>query len=132
MRREKEEGAFTEARRKPWAGPRGLEAVLQGWRADRQVWPSFVLDEVTPARPGVHAPIPEEVAPAVREALRRRGIEQLFSHQAEAFQLARSGQSLVIATPTASGKSLCYNLPLLDRFAREPQARALYLFPTKA
>ncbi|OJH37975.1 DEAD/DEAH box helicase [Cystobacter ferrugineus] len=92
----------------------------------------MVLDEVTPARPGSHAPIPEGVAPQVREALRRRGIDRLFSHQAEAYELARSGRNLVIATPTASGKSLCYNLPLLDRFAREPQARALYLFPTKA
>ncbi|KFA92664.1 DEAD/DEAH box helicase [Archangium violaceum Cb vi76] len=109
-----------------------MDAVLQGWRDDRQLSPGFVLDEVTPARLGSYAPIPAEVAPQVREALLRRGIEQLFSHQAEAYQLARSGRSLVIATPTASGKSLCYNLPLLDRFAREPGARALYLFPTKA
>jgi len=132
MKREKEEGAFTGSRRKPWSGPRGLDAVLHGWREDRQLSPNFVLDEVTPARVGSYAPIPAEVAPQVREALQRRGIEQLFSHQAEAYQLARSGRSLVIATPTASGKSLCYNLPLLDRFAREPGARALYLFPTKA
>ena len=132
MKPEKEEGAFTGSRRKPWTGPRGLDAVLQGWRDNKKLWPDIVLDEVTPARPGAHAPIPEGVAPQVREALRRRGIEQLFSHQAQSFELARSGQNLVIATPTASGKSLCYNLPLLDRFAREPQARALYLFPTKA
>jgi len=132
MKREKEEGAFTGSRRKPWSGPRGLDAVLHGWREDRQLSPNFVLDEVTPARVGSYAPIPAEVVPQVREALQRRGIEQLFSHQAEAYQLARSGRSLVIATPTASGKSLCYNLPLLDRFAREPGARALYLFPTKA
>ena len=132
MKREKEEGAFTGSRRKPWSGPRGLDAVLHGWREDRQLSPNFVLDEVAPARVGSYAPIPTEVAPQVREALQRRGIEQLFSHQAEAYQLARSGRSLVIATPTASGKSLCYNLPLLDRFAREPGARALYLFPTKA
>jgi DEAD/DEAH box helicase domain-containing protein len=132
MKREKDEGAFTGSRRKPWTGPRGLDAVLNGWRDDRQLSPNFVLDEVTPARVGSYAPIPAEVSPQVREALQRRGIEQLFSHQAEAYQLARSGRSLVIATPTASGKSLCYNLPLLDRFAREPGARALYLFPTKA
>ncbi|WP_187345171.1 DEAD/DEAH box helicase [Cystobacter ferrugineus] len=132
MKPEKEEGAFTGSRRKPWTGSRGLDAVLQGWRENNQLWPDIVLDEVTPARPGSHAPIPEGVAPQVREALRRRGIDRLFSHQAEAYELARSGRNLVIATPTASGKSLCYNLPLLDRFAREPQARALYLFPTKA
>ena len=132
MKPEKEEGAFAGSRRKPWMGPRGLEAVLQGWRDNKQLWPDIVLDEVTPARPGAPAPLPEGVAPQVREALRRRGIEQLFSHQAQAFDHARAGRHLVIATPTASGKSLCYNLPLMDRFAREPQARALYLFPTKA
>ncbi|HLM46511.1 MAG TPA: DEAD/DEAH box helicase, partial [Myxococcaceae bacterium] len=132
MKPEKEEAAFSGSRRKPWAGPRGLEAVLDGWRADKQLWPNFVLDEVTPERAGLYSPVPEEVAPQVREALRRRGIERLFSHQAEAYRLARAGRSIVIATPTASGKSLCYNLPLMDRFAREPQARALYLFPTKA
>jgi DEAD/DEAH box helicase domain-containing protein len=132
MKPSKEEGAFSGARRIPWSGPRGLDSVLQAWRSDRQLWPSFVLDEVTPAREGVYAALPDDVAPGVRQALRGRGIEQLFSHQAEAFRLARSGKNLVIATPTASGKSLCYNLPLLERFAREPQARALYLFPTKA
>jgi len=132
MKPEKETDAFGGPRRTPWNAPRGLDAVLQGWRSDRQLWPHFVLDEATPARAGAFAPVPEEVAPQVREALRKRGIDQLFSHQADAYRLARAGQSLVIATPTASGKSLCYNLPLLDRFAREPQARALYLFPTKA
>src|SRR4051812_34042938 len=66
MKPEKEEGALTGARRIPWAGPRGLDAVLQGWRSDRQLWPSIVLDEVTPAREGVYASIPEDVAPEVR------------------------------------------------------------------
>ncbi|CAM3393823.1 DEAD/DEAH box helicase [Corallococcus soli] len=132
MKPEKETEAFSGPRRSPWSGDRGLEAVLQGWRKDRQVWPNLVLDAVTPARAGVFAPLPEDLAPQVRDALRKRGVEQLFSHQAEAFERARDGESLVIATPTASGKSLCYNLPLLNRFAREPDARALYLFPTKA
>ncbi|MCP3162079.1 DEAD/DEAH box helicase [Myxococcus qinghaiensis] len=132
MKFEKEEAAFGGPRRTPWNAPRGLDSVLQQWKADKGLGPCFSLDEATPARVGSFAPIPDEVAPQVREALRQRGVEQLFSHQAEAFRLARSGKNLVIATPTASGKSLCYNLPLLDRFAREPQARALYLFPTKA
>ncbi|WP_199727831.1 DEAD/DEAH box helicase [Corallococcus sp. CA049B] len=132
MKPEKETEAFSGPRRTPWSGARGLDAVLQGWRTDRQVWPNIVHDAVTPARSGVFAPLPEGLSPQVRDALKRRGVEQLFSHQAEAFERARDGESLVIATPTASGKSLCYNLPLLDRFAREPEARALYLFPTKA
>jgi len=85
-----------------------------------------------PARPPRFAPFPEELDPALVAALRRRGIEQLYSHQAEAFALARAGHSITVVTPTASGKTLCYNLPVLDRILREPAARALYLFPTKA
>jgi DEAD/DEAH box helicase domain-containing protein len=69
--------------------------------------------------------------PALAAALKSRGIEQLYSHQAEAWQLAREGRDQVIATPTASGKSLCYTLPVLTD-AMTNQARALFLFPTKA
>ncbi len=77
-------------------------------------------------------PLPRTLSPGVREALARRGIEELFSHQAETFDRVQAGQDTVVATPTASGKSLCYNLPVLERFSRARDARALYLFPTKA
>ncbi len=78
------------------------------------------------------AAIPPSLDTRVARALAARGITELYAHQAEAFELARAGRDLVISTPTASGKSLCYNLPVLDALARDPGARALYLFPTKA
>jgi DEAD/DEAH box helicase domain-containing protein len=85
-----------------------------------------------PARPGQFAELPESVAPAIRAALEQRGITQLYTHQAEAFRLSGDGKHIVVVTPTASGKTLCYNLPVLNRLIAEPGARAMYLFPTKA
>jgi DEAD/DEAH box helicase domain-containing protein len=78
------------------------------------------------------APLPEDLSPRLAEILEARGIGQLYTHQAEAFHLARQGKNLVVVTPTASGKTLCYNLPILDALVRNPAARAMYLFPTKA
>jgi DEAD/DEAH box helicase domain-containing protein len=85
-----------------------------------------------PAREGRYAPIPQEVDPKLREALARRGIKTLYTHQAEAFTIVAAGANAVIVTPTASGKTLCYNLPVLNRLAADSGARAMYLFPTKA
>lgn len=116
----------------PWMAARGLDAALSGWRGDASFARNIALDHVVPATPARFAPIPEALAPSVAAALAKRGVERLYAHQAQAFELARSGAHLVVATPTASGKSLCYNLPVLDRLASEPDARALYLFPTKA
>ncbi|MAQ13801.1 MAG: DEAD/DEAH box helicase [Sandaracinus sp.] len=123
--------AFGGSRRVPWSKDRGIEAVLRHW-ADGSVGRQLVLDETLPPREARTVELPGELDPAVRGALHGRGIQELYSHQAEAFRLAREGKDVVIATPTASGKSLCYNLPVLDRLASEPSARALYLFPTKA
>ena len=75
---------------------------------------------------------PKDLDVRLRGALIRRGVEKLYSHQAEAFELARNGRNAVIVTPTASGKTLCYNLPVLQRIVENPDARALYLYPTKA
>src|SRR5579862_7428693 len=76
--------------------------------------------------------MPEWVRPELRGAYHAKGIEQLFSHQAEAAELAHSGKGFVVVTPTASGKTLCYNLPVLNAILESPDTRALYLFPTKA
>ena len=86
---------------------------------------------VLPASAGRYAPLPEDLPPALATALRARGIGQLYSHQADAWEAARSGEHLVVVTPTASGKSLCYQLPLAASAIRE-QGKALLLFPTKA
>ena len=81
---------------------------------------------------GDYVPLPDTVDPKLRQALESRGIRQLYSHQGQAFSLISAGQNVVIVTPTASGKTLCYNLPVLNRLLVEPDARAMYLFPTKA
>jgi DEAD/DEAH box helicase domain-containing protein len=85
-----------------------------------------------PAAPGEFADVPASLAPALTQALIGRGIRQLYSHQAEALEHANAGRNVVVVTPTASGKTLCYNLPVLNRLIAEPGARAMYLFPTKA
>src|SRR5688572_10652142 len=84
-----------------------------------------------PAREGRYAPFPPTLDPELRRALERRGLSQLYSHQREAWDLVQSGEDVVVVTPTASGKTLCYNLPVLDA-VRTGGAKALYLFPTKA
>ena len=91
-----------------------------------------IAGELTlPASDGCFSPLPADMHPGLRQALEWRGIGRLYAHQAEAWELARSGRNLVIATPTASGKTLCYNLPVLDK-ALSQRSKALYLFPTKA
>jgi len=76
-------------------------------------------------------PLPRDLPPALADALQARGIRSLYSHQAQAWEAARAGRHVVVATPTASGKSLCYTLPVVSA-ALEQGAKALYLFPTKA
>jgi DEAD/DEAH box helicase domain-containing protein len=85
-----------------------------------------------PAREPGWAPMPDWVRPELVEAYRAKGILQLYSHQAEACNRIRHGKNVVIVTPTASGKTLCYNLPVLNTMLENLDARALYLFPTKA
>jgi DEAD/DEAH box helicase domain-containing protein len=85
-----------------------------------------------PEAPGVFEPLPAQLAPALRNALESRGIRELYSHQARSFEVTHRGSNVVVVTPTASGKTLCYNLPVLQRLTNEPDSRALYLFPTKA
>ena len=86
----------------------------------------------TPAREAAFADFPEDLNPQLREVLAKRGIAQLYTHQAESYKRVNAGENVVIVTPTASGKTLCYNLPVLNRLTAEPGARAMYLFPTKA
>jgi DEAD/DEAH box helicase domain-containing protein len=78
------------------------------------------------------APLPPDAHEHVRAALERLGIAELYSHQADAWAAARRGEHVIVTTGTASGKTLAFNLPVLDALAREPKNRALYLYPTKA
>jgi DEAD/DEAH box helicase domain-containing protein len=85
-----------------------------------------------PACEARHAPWPELIDPRLRAALESHGVHKLYTHQATALELALSGRNLVVTTPTASGKTLCYNAPVLSTVLADPASRALYLFPTKA
>ncbi len=107
---------------------------LTGGTAERPDRPDGWVTAVRrlPARTAEYAPFPEEIDPRVREILGDRGIEQLYTHQAAAISHAMAGRNVVITTPTASGKTLCYNAPVLSGILRNAATRALYLFPTKA
>jgi DEAD/DEAH box helicase domain-containing protein len=88
--------------------------------------------EKLPARQAEFGPFPDTIDVRLKESLSHRGIQSLYSHQSEAVQMIMSGKHVVVVTPTASGKTLCYNLPVLQSIVNNPESRALYLFPTKA
>jgi len=92
----------------------------------------ITASRVFPARDAVLVPFPDTLDPRLGDALRARGITALYSHQARAWELVQQGKNIVVVTPTASGKTLCYNLPALQALLHEPDARILYMFPTKA
>jgi len=85
-----------------------------------------------PAQEGKYRDYPDGVHPALREALEQKGFHRLYSHQRSCWDALQDKKNVVVVTPTASGKTLCYNLPVLDAILKEPSSRALYLFPTKA
>ncbi len=106
--------------------PLPFEGVLEAGRGEQ-----LVTTAREGARPGEPVSLPEDLHPSLREALDEAGIDALWSHQAEALEAAREG-SVMVTSGTASGKSLAFNLPVLDTLAHDPRARALYLYPTKA
>ena len=126
--------------RKP-TGPareQALASALERFGAGRAIAPADNPDgwvttvRTLPAVEARYAPWPELVDARLRSALEARGISQLYTHQAAALTHALGGDNVVITTPTASGKTLCYNAPVLSTILSDPAARAIYLFPTKA
>ena len=114
-----------------------LDAALErigGRDIDRPDTPDLQVTAVRrlPAVAAQLAPFPAGLDPRLTAALVARGVEQLYTHQAEAIGHALAGRHTVVITPTASGKTLCYNAPVLDAILKDPSSRALYLFPTKA
>lgn len=108
--------------------PRALEEL----RFDREFMRNVSAWERLSARPARYADFPGGLDPRLIAALRARDLAPLYSHQAAAVEAALNGENVVVVTGTASGKTLCYNLPVLQTLLADPQARALYLFPTKA
>ena len=111
-----------------------LLGVLKGLEIQKTLGVEPVLTALRhyPARPAQYADFPPDLHRQLHDVLCGRGYEGLYTHQRAAFDVAAAGKSTVVVTPTASGKTLCYNLPVLDRILKEPDTRALYLFPTKA
>jgi len=113
--------------------PNRLQALLNIWRTDATIQQSVAQWVVQPAAPAHLAPIPESLSPALAEQLQKQGIAHLYAHQADAYQRISDGQHVVVSTGTASGKSLCYQLPILSNLEKFPEdVTALLLFPTKA
>jgi len=109
-----------------------IQSLLDFWKRDEQTAPNFSARWTTPPRAAQTAPFPHDLLIPLREALSTRGISSLYSHQLAAWNLTRARKNIILATGTASGKTLAYNLPVLSALLENPEARALYLFPTKA
>jgi DEAD/DEAH box helicase domain-containing protein len=125
------------ARRTDSAHDHSLQAVvdrLTGGLSERPDSPDAWVTAIRrlPPRAAQFAPFPDGMDDRLKEVLRTRGVDQLYTHQAVAIEHALAGRNVVITTPTASGKTLCYNAPVLSAILQDPAARALYLFPTKA
>jgi DEAD/DEAH box helicase domain-containing protein len=105
-----------------------LGALVARYRRDEVL---TCVRQIT-AREARFRPMPDWVRSALSDAYHAKGIKELYSHQAATAELVHSGRNVVVVTPTASGKTLCYNLPVLNAVLENPDTRALYLFPTKA
>ncbi len=109
-----------------------VESVLESLRFDAEFMRHVAAWERLPARPAHYADLPGGLDPALAAGLRARDLLPLYTHQVAAVEAALAGDNVTVVTGTASGKTLCYNLPVLQSLLTDPEARALYLFPTKA
>ena len=101
-------------------------------RRDHMFMKDVTRWEVIPAREARTMPFPASMDERLKPALARRGIHELYTHQAKSLEAIARGEDVTVVTPTASGKTMCYNLPVLSAILQNPDSRALYLFPTKA
>ena len=112
--------------------PASTEAALERLLEEPSLARGVIHHEVLPAREAEFAPFPDWVDPRIRAGLASRGISELYTHQAAAIDAVHAGQDVVVVTPTASGKTLCYAVPVLQAIVEDAASRALFLFPTKA
>ena len=108
-----------------------MTALAASW-ADLLEGEEIAYSGLEPSREPTLEPLPDDLDPRVASALVATGVTALYRHQAEAWETAKRGENVVVTTGTASGKSLAFNLPVLDAIARDPKTRAIYLYPTKA
>ncbi len=112
--------------------PATTEAVLADLLEEPSLARGVVHHRHIPARDAVYGAHPAWLDPRIRDGLASRGIDRLYTHQADAVEAVHAGDDVVVVTPTASGKTLCYAVPVLQAIVDDPAARALFLFPTKA
>jgi DEAD/DEAH box helicase domain-containing protein len=108
-----------------------LHSLLEKWKRDRNFSENVVRWVDRAAIPAEYEPFPGDVSQALTQVLNQRGIDSLYIHQAQAWKLVRASKNVILTTGTASGKSLCYQLPILDALIRNPASHSLLLFPTK-
>lgn len=111
---------------------KSIDEIVQLWKRDEELKNNILYWDTIEAKPASYAPFPDTLHPSIKKALEDRGISQLYTHQRQAFDYATKGESFTAVTPTASGKSLCYHLPVLQEILEDSSSRAIYLFPTKA
>ncbi|PPA71226.1 DEAD/DEAH box helicase [Jeotgalibacillus proteolyticus] len=111
---------------------KSLIDIIEHFQNDPDIQKQIMKWHTIEPKEAMYAPIPDSVHPGLVEALNQKGIGRLYTHQEEAYNSVMQGKSVTAITPTASGKTLCYNLPVVQKIIENPSARALYLFPTKA
>ena len=109
-----------------------LNSLLAHWKADPKIGPNLIKWHTIPGQKSHLLPFPESVHPSLRKALENRGIQSLYTHQYGSWKAIDQGKNVIVVTGTASGKTLCYNLPVLNVLLNKYEATAIYLFPTKA
>ncbi|MFJ7725595.1 DEAD/DEAH box helicase [Neobacillus sp. NPDC097160] len=111
---------------------KSLQEILNELKINDEFKENIVTWQTIEEKPANVVPFPIDLHPLLKKSLHSKGIEQLYTHQKTAYEKITEGKSIVAVTPTASGKTLCYNLPVLQTILANPESRALYMFPTKA
>jgi len=109
-----------------------IKTILNRWRSHNTIAENVVEWRVLAAKPAVLTELPKDLSAQLKNQLRIQGISTLYEHQSQAYRAILDGHNTAVVSGTASGKTLCYNLPVIDSLIKSPQGRALYLFPTKA
>ena len=109
-----------------------IVSLLDFWKRDPETAPNLVAWQTFPSRPAQTHPFPTDLPASISQTLIAAGIHSLYSHQLEAWTHSRDHENIILSTGTASGKTLAYNLPVISELILNPNARALYIFPTKA
>ncbi|PKG24086.1 DEAD/DEAH box helicase [Niallia nealsonii] len=111
---------------------KNLQQIIHDFKYNEEYKEQIAYWHTMEAKEASVTPLPSDLSPKIKAALEKRGVSRLYTHQKSAYEQVRKNRSIVAVTPTASGKTLCYNLPVIQSITEDSQARALYMFPTKA